>query len=238
MREETIRVPRVAASAVAPPSPTAVRLAAGAALPAPAPDDAGREETIPVKGVRKATASAHGAERRTAPRTCRCGPTSTRRRTMELVKRLKASPDFADIKVSPLLIMARAVIWAARRTPMVNAAWVDDRGRRRDPRAPLREPRHRRRDAARPARAEHQGRAGPQHARARAGAREAHPHGARGQDDARRPAGRHDHDHEHRRVRDGCRHARSSTRARPASSRWARSGRSRGSSTARCARAG
>jgi pyruvate dehydrogenase E2 component (dihydrolipoamide acetyltransferase) len=44
---------------------------------------------------------------------------------MELVKRLKASPDFADIKVSPLLIMARAVIWAVRRTPMVNAAWID-----------------------------------------------------------------------------------------------------------------
>ncbi len=37
-------------------------------------------------------------------------------RTMELVKRLKASPDFADVKISPLLIMARAVIWALRRT--------------------------------------------------------------------------------------------------------------------------
>ena len=47
---------------------------------------------------------------------------------MELVKRLKTSPDFADTKVSPLLIMARAVIWAARRTPMVNAAWVDAEG--------------------------------------------------------------------------------------------------------------
>jgi 2-oxoisovalerate dehydrogenase E2 component (dihydrolipoyl transacylase) len=46
-------------------------------------------------------------------------------RTMELVKRLKASPDYADIRVSPLLIMARAVIWAARRTPMVNAAWIE-----------------------------------------------------------------------------------------------------------------
>ncbi|HBS73504.1 MAG TPA: branched-chain alpha-keto acid dehydrogenase subunit E2, partial [Microbacterium sp.] len=46
-------------------------------------------------------------------------------RTMELVKRLKASPEFADTKVSPLLIMARAVVWAVRRTPMVNAAWVD-----------------------------------------------------------------------------------------------------------------
>src|SRR5690606_26082285 len=46
-------------------------------------------------------------------------------RTMELVKRLKASPDFADVKVSPLLIVARAVVWAVRRTPMVNAAWVE-----------------------------------------------------------------------------------------------------------------
>ena len=29
------------------------------------------------------------------------------------------------MRVSPLLIMARAVIWAVRRTPHVNAAWVD-----------------------------------------------------------------------------------------------------------------
>ena len=41
---------------------------------------------------------------------------------------LKASPDYADIRVSPLLIMARAVIWAARRTPMVNAAWIETEG--------------------------------------------------------------------------------------------------------------
>ena len=47
---------------------------------------------------------------------------------MELVKRLKASPDYADIRVSPLLIVARAVIWAVRRTPMVNAAWIDAEG--------------------------------------------------------------------------------------------------------------
>jgi pyruvate dehydrogenase E2 component (dihydrolipoamide acetyltransferase) len=47
---------------------------------------------------------------------------------MEYVKRLKASTDFADIKVSPLLIMARAVIWAVRRTPSINAAWVEEEG--------------------------------------------------------------------------------------------------------------
>ena len=29
-------------------------------------------------------------------------------RTMEFVKRLKASPDFAGVKISPLLVMAQA----------------------------------------------------------------------------------------------------------------------------------
>lgn len=95
---------------------------APASVPAPAAD--GREETIPVKGVRKATASGMVRSAYTAPHVSVWTDVDATR-TMELVKRLKASPDFADIKVSPLLIMARAVIWAARRTPMVNAAWID-----------------------------------------------------------------------------------------------------------------
>jgi pyruvate dehydrogenase E2 component (dihydrolipoamide acetyltransferase) len=45
---------------------------------------------------------------------------------MEFVKRLKASRDFEGIKVSPLLILAKAVIWAAARNPSVNATWVDN----------------------------------------------------------------------------------------------------------------
>jgi pyruvate dehydrogenase E2 component (dihydrolipoamide acetyltransferase) len=45
---------------------------------------------------------------------------------MEFVKRLKSSRDFEGIKISPLLILAKAVIWAAARNPSVNAAWVDD----------------------------------------------------------------------------------------------------------------
>ena len=87
-------------------------------------DDAHRVETIPVKGVRKATATAMVGSAYSAPHVSVWTDVDATR-TMELVKRLKASPDFADIKVSPLLIMARAVIWAVRRTPMVNAAWVD-----------------------------------------------------------------------------------------------------------------
>jgi pyruvate dehydrogenase E2 component (dihydrolipoamide acetyltransferase) len=47
-------------------------------------------------------------------------------RTMEFVKRLKNSADFAGIKVSPLLIMAKAIIWAVRRNPTVNSTWTDE----------------------------------------------------------------------------------------------------------------
>jgi 2-oxoisovalerate dehydrogenase E2 component (dihydrolipoyl transacylase) len=44
---------------------------------------------------------------------------------MEFVKRLKNSTDFAGVRVSPLLIMAKAIIWASRRNPTVNSAWTD-----------------------------------------------------------------------------------------------------------------
>ncbi|HET8926914.1 MAG TPA: dihydrolipoamide acetyltransferase family protein [Microbacterium sp.] len=105
VREETISVP---ASAITPSEPVVSQ----------------REETIPVKGVRKATSSAMVRSAYSAPHVSVWTDVDATR-TMELVKRLKASPDFADVRVSPLLIVARAVIWAVRRTPMVNAAWVD-----------------------------------------------------------------------------------------------------------------
>ncbi len=111
VREETIPVAAAPAAASVPPS--------AAALSAD-----GREESIPVRGVRKATASAMTSSAYSAPHVSVWVDVDASR-TMELVKRLKTSPDFADVKVSPLLIMARAVIWAVRRTPMVNAAWVD-----------------------------------------------------------------------------------------------------------------
>ncbi|GLJ60923.1 dihydrolipoamide acetyltransferase component of pyruvate dehydrogenase complex [Microbacterium barkeri] len=87
--------------------------------------DPSRVESIPVKGVRKATANAMVGSAYSAPHVSVWTDVDASR-TMEYVKRLKASPDFADVKVSPLLIMARAVIWAVRRTPMINAAWVEE----------------------------------------------------------------------------------------------------------------
>ena len=140
-----------------------------------------REERIPVKGVRKAIATAMVSSAFTAPHVSVFTDINATR-TMEFVKRLKDSPDFAGVRVSPLLVMAKAVIWAVRRNPTVNSSWTDKEiivhhyvnlGIAAA-------------TPARPHRAERQGRAGPQPARARAGARAAHDHRPRRQD----PAGR------------------------------------------------
>jgi len=86
---------------------------------------ADREERIPVKGVRKAIASTMVASAFAAPHVSLFVDVDATR-TMEFVKRLKNSSDFAGIKVSPLLIMAKAMIWAVRRNPTANAQWTDD----------------------------------------------------------------------------------------------------------------
>jgi pyruvate dehydrogenase E2 component (dihydrolipoamide acetyltransferase) len=83
-----------------------------------------REEVIPVKGMRKAIATAMVNSAFTAPHVSVFVDIDATR-TMEFVKRLKNSPDFAGIRVSPLLIAAKALIWAVRRNPMVNSTWTD-----------------------------------------------------------------------------------------------------------------
>lgn len=83
-----------------------------------------REERIPVKGVRKAIASAMVQSAFSAPHVSIFVDVDATR-TMEYVKRLKASADFAGVKVTPLLIMAKAMIWAVRRNPAVNSTWTD-----------------------------------------------------------------------------------------------------------------
>ncbi len=83
-----------------------------------------REEVIPVKGVRKAIATAMSQSAFSAPHVSVFVDIDATR-TMEFVKRLKNSPDFAGIRVSPLLIAAKALIWAVRRNPTVNSTWTD-----------------------------------------------------------------------------------------------------------------
>ncbi|NUW32281.1 2-oxo acid dehydrogenase subunit E2 [Nonomuraea sp. SMC257] len=81
-----------------------------------------REERIPIKGVRKMTAQAMVASAFTAPHVTEFLQVDVTE-TMAAVRRLRELPDFAEVKVSPLLLVAKAVLVAARRHPMINSAW-------------------------------------------------------------------------------------------------------------------
>ena len=43
--------------------------------------------------------------------------------TMAAVRRVRELPEFADVKVSPLLFVARALLAAVARHPMINSSW-------------------------------------------------------------------------------------------------------------------
>jgi pyruvate dehydrogenase E2 component (dihydrolipoamide acetyltransferase) len=81
-----------------------------------------REERIPVKGVRKMTAQAMVGSAFTAPHVTEWVTVDVTK-TMELVERLKGDREFRDVKVTPLLILAKALILAIRRNPGMNATW-------------------------------------------------------------------------------------------------------------------
>ncbi len=84
-----------------------------------------REHRFPVKGVRKVIAENMVASKFSAPHVSVFVDVDATR-TMEFVKRLKQSSQFEGVKVSPLLIFAKALIWAVRRNPEVNAQWTDE----------------------------------------------------------------------------------------------------------------
>ncbi|GAA1744600.1 dihydrolipoamide acetyltransferase family protein [Nonomuraea bangladeshensis] len=101
--------------------------AAAAQAPQQAPQQAPaahgqREERVPVKGVRKMMAQAMVTSAYTAPHVTEFLQIDVTG-TMEAVRRLRALPDFAEVKVSPLLLVAKAVLTAARRHPMINSSW-------------------------------------------------------------------------------------------------------------------
>jgi 2-oxoisovalerate dehydrogenase E2 component (dihydrolipoyl transacylase) len=81
-----------------------------------------RETRIPIKGVRKMMAQAMVSSAFTAPHVTEW-VTVDATRTKKLIERLRSTPDFRDVKVSPLLVVARAVCLAVRRTPELNASW-------------------------------------------------------------------------------------------------------------------
>jgi pyruvate dehydrogenase E2 component (dihydrolipoamide acetyltransferase) len=81
-----------------------------------------REERIPVRGVRKHTAAAMVGSAFTAPHVTEFLQVDVTE-TMAAVRRIRDLPEFADVKVSPLLLVARALLTAVRRHPMANSSW-------------------------------------------------------------------------------------------------------------------
>ncbi len=86
-----------------------------------------RETRVPVRGVRKHTAAAMVASAFTAPHVTEFVRVDVTE-TMALRERIARRPEFVDLKVSPLLLVARALLWAVRRTPIVNSTWDEDAG--------------------------------------------------------------------------------------------------------------
>lgn len=99
---------------------------AGRPTPAASPAAPGeRERREPIKGVRKQMGQAMVRSAFTAPHVTEWVTVDVTR-TTELVARLKQRPELRDVRVGPLLVLARACLLAVRRTPIVNSLWDEE----------------------------------------------------------------------------------------------------------------
>jgi 2-oxoisovalerate dehydrogenase E2 component (dihydrolipoyl transacylase) len=110
---------------VAPPAVPA-QAAPGQAAPAPVRyqrSAAGpREQRIAIRGVRKHTAAAVAGSAFTAPHVTEFLQVDVTE-TMAATARVKTLPEFSGARVSPLLFVARALLVAVARHPMINSSW-------------------------------------------------------------------------------------------------------------------
>jgi len=119
----------VQAAAAAAAAPAAAGVGGGAAEPS-GPGRAAairlaslpREERIAIRGVRKHTAAAMTSSAFTAPHVTEFLQIDVTQ-TMAATARLKSLPEFDGVRVSPLVLVAKALLVAAGRHPMVNSSW-------------------------------------------------------------------------------------------------------------------
>ena len=78
----------------------------------------------PIASVRKATAKAVVASAFTAPHVT-IFTTIDATETMSLTRRLRTLPELEGVKISPLLVVARALMLACKQHPGINASWDD-----------------------------------------------------------------------------------------------------------------
>jgi len=83
---------------------------------------AGGDERIPVRGVRKHMAAAMVSSAFTAPHVTEFLQVDVTE-TMSALRRVRELPEFAGLRVSPLLFVARALLIAAARHPLINSSW-------------------------------------------------------------------------------------------------------------------
>ena len=106
-----------------PTESTTVRPRRRQPVAAPARADAAAEPTafgpetrVPIRGVRKHTAAAMVKSAFNAPHVTVFVEVDVTE-TMALLKRIATRPDFSDVKASPLLLVARALLLAIPDTP-------------------------------------------------------------------------------------------------------------------------
>jgi pyruvate dehydrogenase E2 component (dihydrolipoamide acetyltransferase) len=116
-------------AAVAPAAPAVPSVAPASPAVAPASVSAwtaaeagSREERVAVRGVRKHTAAAVSASAFTAPHVTEFLQVDVTA-MMAAVDRLRELPEFAGLRVSPLLLVAKALLVAVGRHPMINSSW-------------------------------------------------------------------------------------------------------------------
>jgi len=83
-----------------------------------------REQRVPVKGVRKLTAENMVASAFTAPHVTEFLTVDVTR-SIRALDRLRSLPEWHEVRLSPLLLVAKAALLAIRRHPMVNSTWAD-----------------------------------------------------------------------------------------------------------------
>ena len=81
-------------------------------------------QRIPVRGVQRAMAEAMVHSAFTAPHVTEWVDVDVTR-SMELVRRLRDDPEYADVRVTPMILVAAGLIRAARSYPRINSTWVD-----------------------------------------------------------------------------------------------------------------
>jgi pyruvate dehydrogenase E2 component (dihydrolipoamide acetyltransferase) len=81
-------------------------------------------ERVPVRGVQRAMAEAMVHSAFTAPHVTEWVDVDVSR-SMELLRRLRDDPAHADVRITPMILVAAGLIRAARTYPRINSTWMD-----------------------------------------------------------------------------------------------------------------